>query len=77
MSDWGLYASATEHRRYSEPLPTTSRKRCSCCRRRATHRGMANGLALMRGCDLRVRRWVRDGYEPSSLMKFEPGPRAA
>lgn len=40
-----------------------SRSRCSCgCKKRATHVGLGDGLALMDGCEMRVRRWVRDGY---------------
>lgn len=62
MSDWGSRGSATEHRRYLEPVDGRSRRRCSCgCKTRATHRGMANGVCLMSGCEFFVRRWVRDG----------------
>jgi hypothetical protein len=39
-----------------------SRSRCSCCGKRETHIGLGDGLALMGGCEMRVRRWVRDGY---------------
>lgn len=59
---WGQHGSAAEHVRYAEPVWSTSRRRCACgCKKRATHVGMANGLALLRGCELRIRRWVRDG----------------
>lgn len=59
---WGKYGSATDHVRYMEPLPPKSRKRCGCgCKKRATHMGMANGVGLFRACELRIRRWVRDG----------------
>ena len=39
-----------------------SRTRCNCCGVRSTHVGLGDGLALMDGCEMRVRRWVRDGY---------------
>jgi len=39
-----------------------SRRRCKCgCGGRATHIGLGDGVALMGGCEMRVRRWVRDG----------------
>lgn len=39
-----------------------SRRRCHCgCRKRASHLGLGDGVALMMGCELYVRRWVRDG----------------
>lgn len=38
------------------------RRRCYCgCGRRATYTGGSNGVAMMHGCELSVRRWVRDG----------------
>jgi hypothetical protein len=56
--------SATEHKRYMQKSPPSSRQRCSCgCKTRQTHTGMANGVALMGGCDFYVRRWVRDGSQ--------------
>jgi len=62
MAGWGQVANAKTHIRYMEKMPSTSRKKCSCgCGQRATHAGMANGLALMTGCELVVRRWVRTG----------------
>lgn len=61
---FGQYGSATEHQRYAEQVEPRSRRRCHCgCKNRATHRGMANGVALIAGCDLYVRRWVRDGHK--------------
>lgn len=60
--EWGSWGSATEHARYMALAGSRSRRRCQCgCKRRATHRGMANGVALVMGCELYVRRWVRDG----------------
>lgn len=58
--DGSGWASATEHARAAMPIAPTSRSRCSCCGRRSTHVGVANGFGMMSGCELRVRRWVRD-----------------
>jgi hypothetical protein len=58
-SGWGEWASSAAHVRYMEPVPSTSRRRCPCCKRRATHMKMANGISLGLGCELYVRRWVK------------------
>lgn len=61
---WGEVASASQHVRYSEPLPRRPgrRKKCWCgCNGPKTHVGKANGIALASGCELRIARWVRDG----------------
>jgi hypothetical protein len=58
-----VWASAVEHERYSDPIDKSDRRRrmCPCgCRKRSTHRGKANGVTLMSGCELLVRRWVKD-----------------
>lgn len=48
--------------RDSWPMPAKYRRRCSCgCKTRATHVGGNNAIALTSGCELSVRRWVRDG----------------
>lgn len=60
QADWGRYGSSQEHRRYAVPNPR-QRGKCSCGGGRASHLGAANGVALMRGCEMCVRRWVRDG----------------
>jgi hypothetical protein len=58
---FGTHGSAFEHHRYFEPIDPRSRRRCICgCRKRATHRGMANGVCLITGCELSMARWVRD-----------------
>lgn len=57
---WGVIGSANEHTRYLQAIK--SRRKCFCgCGNRKTHAGMANGVALISGCELRVRRWIRDG----------------
>ena len=62
---WGQWSSAADHARYSEPIPKEywrRRRNCSCgCKKRATHNGMANGIALTDGCEFRVARWVKSG----------------
>lgn len=59
---WGVHGSASDHLRYAEPMPAKYRRRCRCgCGQRASFVGHANGLALMSGCELSVRRWVRSG----------------
>lgn len=64
---WGTVGSATEHQRYSKRANDKSRRRCPWCpkghRKRATHVGMANGLALTSGCEWHVAMWVR-GVQP-------------
>lgn len=63
MNDFGQWGSSERHKRYDQKAETKSRRRCHCgCKRRATHLGMANGVCLMMGCQLSVKRWVRDGY---------------
>ena len=59
---WGQVGSAADHVRYALPVLGRSRRRCSCgCGRRATHRGMANGVCLTTACELAIRRWVKTG----------------
>jgi hypothetical protein len=64
MDEWGMRASSLEHVRYCEPIPKQfwrRRRMCRCgCRRRETYSGKANGIALASGCELSMRRWVRD-----------------
>jgi hypothetical protein len=63
MDGWGQIGSAVRNVRYALPVPGTSRRRCSCgCNRRATHRGMANGVCLTTACELAICRWVKTGY---------------
>jgi len=53
---WG-WVGSEDHVRYAEPI--TYRRKCWCgCGKRSTHIGMANGVALLSGCELSVRRWV-------------------
>lgn len=62
MDGWGQVGGLPGHIRYMEPMPSTSRRRCSCgCKRRATRLGMANGVGLCSGCEMKIRRWVKAG----------------
>lgn len=55
------HGSADGHRTMV-PIHSTSRRKCPCCGNRATHTGLGDGMALMFGCEWRVRRWVKKGY---------------
>ena len=56
---WGQWGNAFQHPRYIEAVH--SRRKCHCgCGGRVTHAGMCNGVAMTDGCELSVRRWVRD-----------------
>ena len=61
-SDFGKIGSALKHKRYMDFVDKKSRKKCLCgCETRANFMGMANGVCLIIGCEIYVRRWVRDG----------------
>ncbi|MNY99185.1 hypothetical protein D3C78_157500 [compost metagenome] len=62
---WGAYGDADLHQRYMEVNRFQHHRRlCDCgCKTKATHVGMCNGVALTRGCELSIRRWVRDGFK--------------
>lgn len=60
MSDV-VYGSVYHHRRTMTLVPPKSRRRCRCgCKTRATHMGQCNGVTLVMGCELYIRRWVRN-----------------
>ena len=65
----GLRWGSVDGHRAMIRTPSTSRYRCSCCGKRATHVGLGDGVALMSGCEMRVRRWVRDGYPGSRATR--------
>lgn len=58
---WGQWGSSRDHCLYVERIDDPrSRRRCHCgCGKRATHRGMANGVCLSMGCELSMMRWAR------------------
>lgn len=70
---WGQVASARTDARYSQAVRPASRRRCSCgCNTRATLMGMANGLALVTGCELAIARWVKTGFTRRPAVKPTP-----
>lgn len=70
QGDWGKYGNCEQHKRYMVPVSPKLRRRCRCgCRKRATHHGMANGVGLATGCELSIRRWVRDGAKAVFAQK--------
>lgn len=73
-SAWGVIGSSADHVRYAEALPKiNARRKCNCgCGGKATHLGMANGIGLMRGCQLSMARWVKTGFSKPQLTPAEP-----
>lgn len=54
--------SARERSSRSMKKRPNKRSKCYCgCNGRATHLGLGDGAGMMSGCELSVRRWVRDG----------------
>lgn len=70
---WGQIASAADNVRYAEVWPRQQRKgrrMCRCgCRKKTTHTGRANGIALTQGCELAIARWVKTGLFPGMQRK--------
>jgi hypothetical protein len=63
ISHTGMRSGSVNGHRTLIQAPKTSRRRCYCgCGKRATHTGLGDGLALTLGCELSIRRWVRDGH---------------
>jgi len=59
---WGEVANASSMVRYMQKIEGDKRRlnKCRCgCGQKATYIGKCNGLGLMSGCELRVRRWVK------------------
>ncbi len=58
-----MYANSEIHKREAFPvIPKRRQRKCLCgCGGKAAYFGMANGIALMSGCELSVMVWVRDG----------------
>jgi len=70
---WGEMGSSTMNVRYIDLAPPRSRRRCHCgCEGRATHRGLANGVCLVSGCQMAILRWVKTG---STKVRTAPAPR--
>lgn len=60
--------------RTMQPLPGSSRRRCSHCKQRATHMGMGDGVALTSGCEFYVRLWCKDPIRALGLKHVTVGP---
>lgn len=61
------FTSKNRWNRSIKKLPN-KRSKCYCgCDGRATHIGLGDGAGMMSGCELSVRRWVRDGAAASSV----------
>lgn len=58
------YSSHAREDRDLKKVRPSSRRRCDCgCGGRATHIGTGQGAAMVTGCELTIRRWVRDGWK--------------
>lgn len=58
----GRIGSAENHQQALAPLPRRyrNRRKCLCgCGGKASHSGHANGIAVVWGCEMSMRRWVR------------------
>jgi hypothetical protein len=70
---WGEEGNAAAGPRHVAEAPDR-RRRCSCgCKGRTTHVGYANGCAMTSGCELYVRRWVRDPREAARVEREQSG----
>jgi hypothetical protein len=76
---WGQVGSASMTR-YSKAKTDLRRGRRKCeagCPNRNTHMGMANGVALMSGCEFHVAAWVRASDEQMQVEAPESFDRSA
>ena len=73
---WGQMGSSTMNVRYIDLAPARARRRCHCgCEGRATHRGLANGVCLVSGCQMAILRWVKTG-DTTARHAFAPRPES-
>lgn len=64
------HACAFAHKRYMQKVNPRSRFRCHCgCKKVAKYMGMANGVCLTKGCEMYIRRWVRDGIKAARAIR--------
>jgi len=57
------HSSRLREHRDMVKVKSSSRKRCDCgCKTMATHIGRGQGAAMVVGCELMIRRWIRDGH---------------
>lgn len=63
--------SAITGNRVIRPIEAKSRKKCSCCGNRATHKLYADGAVMGISCELFGRRWVKDARKAyGSLLRL-------
>ncbi len=63
IAEWGQRASIKEHVGYVEQQAARRGRylKCRCgCGQRAKHRAMFNGICMAEGCELSMRRFVKD-----------------
>lgn len=63
MDGWGQVGGQPRHIRYMEPRKRRPGRQPKCwcgCETNKTHRGLANGVCLISGCELAIRRWVKE-----------------
>lgn len=74
MSETPKWGSALKHTRTWMLDKKRRRRACGICgcQNKSTHLGLANGIALMGGCEWHVKRWCRD---PLADMRIEATKR--
>ena len=72
-TDDGRLTEAMQYKRTMTPAMPWSLARCRCgCTGRASHLGLTDGSCMMSGCELTVRRWVRDGARDPYEGRTQP-----
>lgn len=64
MDGWGQIGGQPGHIRYMEPRKRRPGRQPKCwcgCGTDKTHRGLANGVCLISGCEMAIRRWAKEG----------------
>lgn len=64
MDGWGQVGGQPGQIRYMELRKKRPGRppKCACgCETAKTHLGFANGICLISGCEMRIRRWVKEG----------------
>lgn len=64
MAAWGQIGGLPQHIRYIELRKKRPGRqpKCYCgCDGNKTHLGFANGVCLTSGCEMTIRRWVKEG----------------
>ncbi|WP_188036015.1 hypothetical protein [Pseudomonas sp. EZ-C24] len=64
VAGWGQVGGQPGQIRYMELRKERSGRQPKCaygCETNKTHLGFANGVCLISGCEMRIRRWVKAG----------------